>query len=359
MRADYPIIMQVDRRREIRKVTAARGLLETARLRRLRNLSEVIKTWKQLDVQAKETATSTLKDYVHGLKPIPSAPDYIEGILGSQGAADVGQQPGYASENHTEIYGEFSGEELSQLLKRAGVPVSASGELDADISNVSTGPSVPPSPRLSQLPRQEAPADLSALAQLSMDDATSEDLSDLADETQLSLPTVSQDTMAGTGVEDVSSSLAKLYAEYVASMERFDSLPQAILTPHTVSDDASALEAKTEYMMSKTQCQLTLEEGSVWSQLASPGAPSEDVEHTAVSLTQKSTILFDSYSLRTNPPTSQTYEESKEIIRAMGVPCIEPDGPFEAEALAASMVLHGQADYVASEDTVEFPRAAQ
>ena len=42
----------------------------------------------------------------------------------------------------------------------------------------------------------------------------------------------------------------------------------------------------------------------------------------------------------------------KEIIRAMGVPCVETDGPFEAEALAASIVIHGQADFVASEDTV-------
>ena len=40
----------------------------------------------------------------------------------------------------------------------------------------------------------------------------------------------------------------------------------------------------------------------------------------------------------------------------MGVPCVEADGPFEAEALAASLVLRGQADYVASEDTVMLSR---
>jgi len=33
------------------------------------------------------------------------------------------------------------------------------------------------------------------------------------------------------------------------------------------------------------------------------------------------------------------------------VPCIESTGPYEAEALASSLVLNGCADYVASEDT--------
>jgi len=62
-----------------------------------------------------------------------------------------------------------------------------------------------------------------------------------------------------------------------------------------------------------------------------------------------------SWSSRTSgvtiPLPKITYEESKDILRAMGVPCVESTGPYEAEALASSLVLNGCADYVASEDT--------
>jgi flap endonuclease-1 len=81
-------------------------------------------------------------------------------------------------------------------------------------------------------------------------------------------------------------------------------------------------------------------------------ASSSAIETTLADLTQTSNVMFESYQRRTNPPTTQTYEDSKSIIQAMGVPCIDAVGPFEAEALASSIVLSGLADYVASEDTV-------
>jgi flap endonuclease-1 len=62
--------------------------------------------------------------------------------------------------------------------------------------------------------------------------------------------------------------------------------------------------------------------------------------------------MVQSLLRRSNPPTEITYEESKSVLHAMGVPCIESTGPYEAEALASSLVLNGCADYVASEDTV-------
>jgi flap endonuclease-1 len=36
----------------------------------------------------------------------------------------------------------------------------------------------------------------------------------------------------------------------------------------------------------------------------------------------------------------------------MGVPCIKAEYPYEAEAVATSLVIHGHADYVGSEDTI-------
>jgi hypothetical protein len=110
--------------------------------------------------------------------------------------------------------------------------------------------------------------------------------------------------------------------------------------------------------MSKTQYQLTLEEGKLWDKLMDPDEAIDPDESPTVciltSLREKSSFMVQSYHRRNNPPTEITYEESKNILHAMGVPCIDSTGPYEAEALASSLVLNGCADYVASEDTVRF-----
>jgi flap endonuclease-1 len=140
--------------------------------------------------------------------------------------------------------------------------------------------------------------------------------------------------------EDVISALSSLYQEYRDCVARITSLPSTMEIPESPD------ETRAEYIMSRSQLQMTIEEGRIWDALA-------DAPETALaSLAEKSGVLSESYARRSSPPTTQTYEESKEILRAMGVPCIESEGPFEAEALASSLVIHGIADYVASEDTV-------
>ncbi|KAG1862120.1 PIN domain-like protein [Suillus subalutaceus] len=131
--------------------------------------------------------------------------------------------------------------------------------------------------------------------------------------------------------EDVISALSSLYQEYR------DCVAQITLLPSTVEVPESPDETRAEYIMSKSQLQMTIEEGQIWDTLA-------DAPETALAtLAEKSGVLSESYARRSSPPTTQTYEESKEILRAMG--------SFEAEALASSLVIHGIADYVASEDT--------
>lgn len=105
-----------------------------------------------------------------------------------------------------------------------------------------------------------------------------------------------------------------------------------------------------ESLMSKTQQQLTQEEGELWSQISqSPTA--QGVIAAIAALADKSLIMCKSYDRRNNPPTNETYEECKAILRSMGVPCIVPSGAFEAEALASSLVVNDYADMVVSEDT--------
>jgi len=109
--------------------------------------------------------------------------------------------------------------------------------------------------------------------------------------------------------------------------------------------------------MTKAQHQLTVEEHNLWDQLATslaspPLVLSDLIEEELGTLVDRSHTMSISFQRRTNFPNSDTYNESKEILTAMGISCIDATGAIEAEALASSMVLGGLADYVASEDTV-------
>lgn len=118
-------------------------------------------------------------------------------------------------------------------------------------------------------------------------------------------------------------------------------------------DSPDNLDARIEYAMSKQQLQMTLDEGRIWSCFSVPPSdvPPLETESALMTLAEHSTAISQSYHRRSNAPTTQTYDECKELSRAMGVPCIDASGPFEAEALACALVMDGHADYVVSEDT--------
>ena len=125
---------------------------------------------------------------------------------------------------------------------------------------------------------------------------------------------------------------------------------------HTSSEAVDPADVQVQAAMSKTQHQLAIEEGKFWDKLMDPEEVVDHDESTTTAilafLREKSSFMVQSYLRRNNPPTVVTYDESKNILDAMGVPCIESTGAYEAEALASSLVLNGCADYVASEDTV-------
>lgn len=132
-----------------------------------------------------------------------------------------------------------------------------------------------------------------------------------------------------------------------------DSTDQSQSLENTQDDE------RAEKVMSKFQHELTVNEGKFWSEcgrsLASPTAGAslpEIAEIQLDSLLDRSQVMSESFERRSNPPTPITYAESKEILRAMGISCVEANGAIEAEALASAMVLGGLGDYVVSEDTV-------
>jgi flap endonuclease-1 len=98
---------------------------------------------------------------------------------------------------------------------------------------------------------------------------------------------------------------------------------------------------------------MTTEEGRVWSELASgyTTTTTSPLEHLS-RLTARCRYILNAYEKRGVPPTQKTYNESRMLLSAMGVPCVTSHGPYEGEALASSLVVNGYADFVASEDTV-------
>lgn len=156
---------------------------------------------------------------------------------------------------------------------------------------------------------------------------------------------------------DLVTLFTSLHLSYKANVAKLSSLTvdststQAQKLPPSVTDDEA-----TEYVMTKAQHQLTVEENNLWKQLSTslaspPPVLSGLVEEELGALVDRSQTMQTSFQRRTNFPNSDTYRESKEILTAMGIPCIDATGAVEGEALASSMVLGGLADYVASEDT--------
>ncbi|KAJ6495247.1 PIN domain-like protein, partial [Mycena sanguinolenta] len=165
-----------------------------------------------------------------------------------------------------------------------------------------------------------------------------------------SIPESSDGVVTPTADVDVPGALTALYFDFRESVHKLASLTP---TPPELSQstDAEQREARVEYSLTKGQVQLTTDEASLWAELTAPTSPDDQVEEQVANLSSRANVMSESYQRRNNPPTAQTYDEAKELLRTMGVPCIDTSGTYEAEALASSLVLNGLADYVASEDT--------
>jgi flap endonuclease-1 len=402
-------LFKVERRKEVRRLAVARGLLENDRLKRLRRLSDVLYRFRNLDIVTRERTAELLRqlhpDDGIPLSAVPS-PSTAFPRTGDQAKTFNGHLPdatsGLTSDDEREALFSLMEEDLwssplnltsgAEQELMAGFP--SSDELPSEDGLAVRDPSGP---------EDAAALDAAALAQ-SFEDSLSlssglelpMELEDICASNvtlhagELMTPEVESsahetsplpkaqsdsDSLGGASYdpaivsqerEDVNAAFASLYLDFRQSISKLALLAAretSALSP-SVSTPSSDLDTQTEIVMTKAQYQLTLDEQSLWEQLVSSPSiithSSDDefasaVEMNLANLTQTSNVMSESYQRRTNPPTGQNYEESKTIIQAMGVPCIDSVGPFEAEALASSIVLSGLADYVASEDTVRTP----
>ncbi|KAI4522465.1 PIN domain-like protein [Schizophyllum commune Loenen D] len=301
---------EVSRRRETRALAMARGALEVERLRRLRGMEPILERFSRLDDTERSKILEALKA---SFKPTSGsdALSHEQELISATVAAN----------NSAETYSRVRRQTLAAPEDEDIVAV----DLEVDpLPDTSTSP--PGSP--TRVQEHDLPP----------------------------LPPVDGELPRTSVVSptDITTLLISLYQEYRNSIPRVAALATAPATPESQSD------AQSDMIMTKEQRQLTLDEGGFWQELQTSrfystpfttGSPKAKSTYAIDILMQKSALMHASFDRRAHPPTEATYLESKEVLAALGVPCVDATGAFEAEALASAMVLGGLADYVVSEDT--------
>lgn len=172
-----------------------------------------------------------------------------------------------------------------------------------------------------------------------------------------------------TNAREVASQFKSLFLGFKANVAKLAtlSIESLEILPSQSSLATGMEDERVEKVLSKSQYDLTVNENKFWKDCMSTlrsdvtplypplGAAPENAQDRLNSLVDKSFVMASMYERRTNVPTRETYRQARYILEALGIPCMEVNGAYEAEAIASSMVLAGLADYVVSEDTVCMP----
>lgn len=342
---------EVERRKEIHRMDSARRSIEIARLNRLQLLMHLLPHYRSLQATDRQRITEDLGKMVDSRLPSSHAvqDSYHSGSTvprrNTGSAAQAWQTPSLHSPHqpdpHFYEYGGFTGEDLEDVLEASNGHLfdvahhhEASGIYEAD--------------------RDGSALDASQYTRSSnlLDDPGAASpivfWGDAGQDAGRHWSSISEEPYLQP--ENIQLALSALYSEFRKGLDQITSIPLPFDVPVTSDFVPDPTEAGIEYAMSKSQLQMTMDEGRIWQSLMTSFLPAE-TEEALGSLASKSSAISYSYHRRTNLPSTETYDECKEIIHSMGVPCIAATGPFEAEALASSLVIHGHADFVASEDT--------
>jgi len=198
-----------------------------------------------------------------------------------------------------------------------------------------------------ELPRSEQPPTTTDL-QGSIIGVSSENVTEVEETTTQSL-----EPLQSEPIENEVEKLKVVFTDYknaktyLGSVKRLDEAEQ----------EEEIDETEDTYSMSRNQSVLSEEEDSIWNCLLYSSESTDESESVATvlqdqlsTLENKSNTMADMFERR-RPPDQSTYDESKLMLRALGVPCLDSPFATEGEAYAAALVLSGRADYVASEDT--------
>ena len=158
-----------------------------------------------------------------------------------------------------------------------------------------------------------------------------------------------EESVTPHSTEDLAEHLDTLYCCYVDEVD-FLATEEPMVTGNT-DIDSDVENAEITVSLTRSQREVGEGERQIWIAL-SEGTELPELASEISDLADRSETICHSYRRTAELPGEDTFSESRMMIEAMGVPWIESGAEFEAEAFASSIVLHGLADYVASEDTV-------
>ncbi|KAG5635507.1 hypothetical protein H0H81_011015 [Sphagnurus paluster] len=350
---------QVERRREVRRKTAARGALEQDRSKRLHDLSKLLHRLAELDEATQEWTVSLLRE-------LP-----VDARLNDSTATIPNFFPTTPPHTLPYTFRAMRGPRLppddefltSQYIANKILESTLEDGRLSLFSAAHDAPYYDLEPNLSLLEdvsndvpqdhpwfQDVGPPDPIHFPDMEHDVITHDSPFHID---ELDHPSLLPSEPTLPTLSDVRNQLANLYVEFRQSISKFATLATPLDPPLPSAPGVGDPETQAEVVMTKAQYQLMLEEGNFWDKLLAPHGVDEATasEAALAKLSHTSDVMSASFERRMNPPTRQTYSECMEILDVMGIPCLKSSGAFEAEALAASMVLNGQADYVASEDT--------
>ncbi|GLB42353.1 putative PIN domain-like protein [Lyophyllum shimeji] len=351
--------LELQRRKDARRKTAVRGALEQDRSKRLRKLSTILKRFQDLDSTMRERAARELRR----LSGQDAEGTVLSEALDKLGLAELQMEPSsipgpsqwshLARESDVVVPDDYAtDEDFYPALEDVAPLALFSAARDAHYHSLE--PFVP----LPEDSRDCIPPDHSWYRDKRPRYSPADDIPLITEpDVRTYVSPFHVDEVPHTADEEVLNQLLALYRDYRESIPKLASLA-------TTSNDSSGATSTTgdpdtqaDIVMTKAQHQLVLDEGDFWGKFlatsaADPATPmTQPPEMALARLSRTSDIMYASFERRMNPPTMQTYRECKDILQALGIPCLEASGPHEAEALASSIVLQGLADYVASEDT--------
>lgn len=344
----------------MRNMSNGRASIELDRFTRLQNLNTLLtQAQARVDHDAPTPITNNL----------PCALSTSPPNFGVFGEYKLSRSTYY--EVGSDIMDEVLQDNMTALATEVAVPPA--GNSDEPPSALMPPLNATPGQHFSDSKHQTSPIDDHSL--LSSPTVTaSEDPSNIPDMTSAgsSVPSLAEaqsGILSPADVATAGSSPAVPSKLMTALSELFESYQRSVAQIAITSADPSSIPLRNEaekldlplaqqYTNSKRQEALAEVEGAIWSDIRTKDVLAlgdtiyRQLQRRTFALLEQSLAITESYDRRNNPPTAQTYDECKEILDALGVPWTVPDGPYEAEALASSLVVHGHADYVISEDTV-------
>ncbi|KAG8847578.1 hypothetical protein FRB91_011664 [Serendipita sp. 411] len=315
-------IRELQRRREGRATSLARGKLEDERLHRLKTIHPVVRVLNELPSEGKKAVRDLLRSHIQ--KDVEDSEKMVKVLLDAPRAEPVKDAKEQASGDTVPMSIDGGDELLPMDMEVEPAPLPETSPylvLPSPPETLPLSPLVPP-PTLDEISSLTDGSPSSASTIVKDESAIS-----TPQEEMLPSPPLSPLDETSSSLDVSQTDIMELESPKRKRRRSIKRTPKAITSALT-----GLFEEYHESIASLEALRAPL-----------PASRFQNVM-------ERSEFLSDSYKRRNEFPTDKTYEESRQLLLTMGVPCVQSEAPFEGEGLASAIALSGYADFVVSED---------